>query len=170
MNGFKRLQSRYSMPKHPLLSILSHPNATEEMAEKAFLQSHEAFRKALARYDYDAAGRHSDVAKIAAGSRAFSKRLFDKYIKFDEYCENLTHSRHFDHVDMDRLEGLLEHNHPDVVKRAIAHPKFDDWISKVGFKKALNNEHDSVISAVKKHPDYAKWARNNDEEWHFNYD
>ena len=139
------------MPKHPLLSILSHPNATEEMAEKAFLQAHQNAKKYGNRFD--------DSAAIAAGSRAFSKRLFDKYIDHPELSGHLTSSRHFNNwVDKVGIDNALSHPNKNVTTQiANWHPGFNDWVDKVGFEEALNHPNESVATAATYHPKYSKW-------------
>lgn len=147
------------MPKQPLRSILNHPNATEEMAEKAFLKAHEAFREAKWQRDWGTMENHSYMAQIAAGSRVFSKRLFDKYIDHPELSGHLTHSRHFNSwVDKVGFDKAMSHHNDDVQFAAVEHPDFGKWLDELGIDEALDHPSEHVQYAAADHPHFRKWV------------
>lgn len=116
-----------------LASLLSHKEATPEMAEHVFLH-----------------GKEENHKHIAAASRAFTKQLFDKYKDDPEKFELMTQSRHFDNWlkqpgNMDKvLAGTNTYAHFNATR----HPEFKNWVSRVGIDKAFEHPSKDVVLAA----------------------
>ena len=128
--------------KNIILSLLNHPQATEEQAERVFTQ-------------------HPDKSArvIASLSKAFTKRLFDRYIDHPEHSGNLAESRYFnDWVGKVGFDKALSYPSDAVQSAASRHPDFNNWVDKVGIDKALSHPNDYVQYATTRHPDFNNWV------------
>jgi hypothetical protein len=75
-------------------SLLSHKNATPEMAERLFLRAHDMINNATDPYNSDGVEDGLSLAEVAAASRVFTKQLFDKYKDNPYMLGYMASSRH----------------------------------------------------------------------------
>ena len=128
-------------------SILSHKDATPEMAERLFL--HGASNESK-----------NYLAQVAAASRAFTKQLFDKYKDNPDMLGHMTYSKHFNRwVDSVGIDKALEHPNQHVQSAVTEHPEFNNWVSRVGIDKALEHPIDYTRHAAAWHPEFNNWLK-----------
>ena len=104
-------------------NLLNHKAATPEMADKAFSNTPD-----------------HETRDLIAGSKAFDKNLFNKYIDHPKLSYHMGASRHLNSwVDKVGMDKALSHPSEGVQSAAIYHPKFNEWVDKVGMDKALKH-------------------------------
>jgi hypothetical protein len=146
-------------------SLLSHKDATPEMAERIFLHGVKENQPNKRGGYEDGSAEH--IANIAAASRVFNKQLFDKYKHDPRMLDLMYESKHFkrfvdDHIKQHGIGKTLEHSSHYVYRAATKTPEFKELLKQLGIHNALFSLNPRMQWATAKTPEFKEWLKQPD--------